>query len=162
MGADLFFMLADKTQADEFNKYLENTEQGARLARAELLPYVTDTKDIEWAKSSECNSPKYFQEYFKTNFGKGVWKASGLGDKNIKDMQCETESEIFTCIADMFAIAQKHFKVYFYAGSCALKLDGGYFSIEDMRKMTKNGKYLKAAKHNPEKSSQLLKVLKAP
>lgn len=159
MGADLYFMLADKTQADKFNNFIEESEQGKRLNLAERNIWVVDNSDIDWTKSDNCNSKAYFQNYYKENFGRGVWKASGCSFEELEKMGFKTFKEYFACVAELFAEAQKHFEIYFYAGSCAFTLSETYFSIEDMQKMTLYGKYLKFARHNPEKSEQLLNLL---
>ncbi len=156
MGAYLYYKLADKNQADEYNKFIAKTNEGKRLIRANALLTVSGNDDIQWAKE---NFPQFI-EYHKKNFGKGCFKASGIPDNEILNSGCNSEREYFELITDLFVDAQTKFKMWFASGSCAFNLNGAYFSIEQMKRITKNGKRLKHSGSNPEKYEKLLELLK--
>lgn len=156
MGAYLFFKLARKKQADEYNRFIAETEEGKRLIKAESLLTVSGNDDINWAKE---NNP-HFIRYHKDNFGKGEFKASGIPDSEIFNSGCKSEQEYFELITNLFVKAQTKFKMWFAARSCAFNIEGTYFSIDQMKRMTQNGKRLKHSTTDPEKYEKLLELLK--
>ena len=156
MGAHLFYMLANKKKAAEFNNVMGESEIGKRLIEAHSFCGVIDEADIEIAKE------KYpcIVSYYKEHIGMGDFKASGTSEEEITSAGCETLEEYFDLITDYFVLAQTKFKMWFAARSCAFNLQETYFSIEQMKKITNNGKRLKPSKTDPEKTEQLLKLLK--
>lgn len=156
MGAYLFYMLERKSQADNYNRFIAETDEGKRLIKAEALLTVSGNDDINWAKE---NNP-HFIRYHKENFGKGEFKASGIPDSEIINAGCKSEKEYFELITNLFVKVQTKFKMWFASGSCAFNLDETYFSIDQMKRITQNGKRLKHSTTNPEKYKKLLELLK--
>lgn len=62
MGAYLYYKLSDKKQADEYNKFISETNNGKRLIKAEHLIAVYDSSDIEWAKKNRPDMIRFFKE----------------------------------------------------------------------------------------------------
>lgn len=156
MGAYLYFKLARKNQADEYNKFIAETEEGKRLINAHALLTVSGNDDIEWAKNEYPQFIRCHQE----NFGKGDFKASGIPQSEIENSGCKTEQEYFELITNLFIKAQTKFKMWFASRSCAFSLDGSCFSIDQMKRITQNGKRLKCSLSDPEKYEKLLELLK--
>ncbi len=156
MGAYLFFKLSNKKQADEFNKFVSETEEGQRLIKAETPIRVYDNSDIEWVTEHNPNWVSHYQE----KIGKGDFKASGICSSMVEDSDCFDLAEYFELITNLFVKAQTKFKMWFASGSCAFNLDGTYFSIDQMKRITQNGKRLKHSINDPEKYEKLLELLK--
>lgn len=151
MGAYLYYKLSDKKQADEYNKFISETDNGKRLIKAEHLIAVYDSSDIEWA---EKNRPDMIG-FFKEQIGKGDFKASGIFVEEVENAGCKNLNEFFELVTEAFVIAQTKYKMWFAARSCAFNLDGTYFSIDQMKRITQNGKRLKKSSSDPEKYQKL-------
>jgi len=156
MGAYLFFKLARKTQADKFNKFIAETEEGKRLIKAERPLFVYDKSELEYVKKQNPNWARYYEE----RLGRGDYKVSGISVRDINDAGCQTLDEYFELITALLVKAQKNFKMWFVSGSCAFNLDGTYFSIDQMKRITQNGKRLKKSSSDPEKYQKLMELLK--
>lgn len=156
MGAYLYYMLADKKKAAEFNETMADSEIGKKLIEAHSFCGVNDETTIEWAEK-ECPQLK---SYYQEHLGQGDFKASGISEEEVKTSGCETLSEYFELITDFFVLAQKKYKMWFASRSCAFNLDESYFSIEQMKRITNNGKRLKHSTSDPEKYLKLKELLK--
>ena len=156
MGAYLFFKVVNSNQADEFNRFMSTTDVGKRLINAEAFLSVIGNEDIEIAKQ-DPNQP--FLDYYIKHKGHGEFKASGIPDEEIKLSECQDLSDFFDLITEFFVVAQTKFKLQFGAYSCAFNLDEYYFSIEQMKHITKNGKCLSGKSINPDKYNLLKKLL---
>ena len=156
MGAYLYYMLADKSQAAEFNETMAETEIGKKLIEVHSFCGVNDETTIEWAKK-ECPQ---LESYYKEHLGQGDFKASGVSVEEVENSGCKTLEEYFELITDFFVLAQKKYKMWFAARSCAFNLDETYFSISQMKRITNNGKRLKHSNSDPEKYLKLKELLK--
>lgn len=156
MGAYLFFKLSNKKQADEFNKFVSETEEGQRLIKAETPLRVYDNSDIEWVTKLKPN----WLSYYKEQMGKGDFKTSGVLSYMVEDAGCSDLMEYFELVTVLFEKAQTKFRMWFASGSCAFNAEATYFSIEQMKRITKNGKRLKHSTSDPEKYQKLLELLK--
>lgn len=156
MGAYLYFKLSNPKQADEYNKFISETEEGKRLILAEHLISVYDNSDVEWAKENRPDMIRFFIE----QIGKGDFKASGIFEEEVEKAGCENLDEFFELTTVLFVKAQTKFKMWFASRSCAFNLDETYFSIDQMKRITQNGKRLKYSSSDPEKYEKLLELLK--
>ena len=156
MGAHLFYMISDKKKAAEFNNVMAETEIGKRLIKANSFCGVNDESDIEIAKEKYPSLVSFYQEHL----GQGDFKASGISEEEIETAGCKTLEEYFDLITEYFELAQTKFKMWFAARSCAFNIHETYFSVNQMKRITKNGKRLKPSKTDPEKTEQLLKLFK--
>lgn len=156
MGAYLFFKVADSNQADEFNKFMSKTNVGKRLINAEAFLSVIDSEDIEFAKKEQNKS---FLEYYMKHKGHGEFKASGVSEEEIKLSECKDLSDFFDLITEFFVVSQTKFELKFGAYSCAFNPDEYYFTIEQMKRITQNGRGLSGESINPEKYNLLKKLL---
>jgi len=156
MGAHLFYMLADKKKASEFNEIMGLTDIGAKLIKANSFCGVNDDSDIEIAKA------KYpcLVNYYKEHIGMGDFKASGISEEEIKTAGCTSLEEYFDLITEFFVFAQSKYKMWFAARSCAFNVQETYFSIEQMKRITQNGRRLKPSVTDPDKYEKLLELLK--
>lgn len=156
MGAHLFYMLSDKKKSEEFNEIMGQTDIGTRLIKANSFCGVNDETDIEIAKEKYPCLVSYYQEHI----GMGDFKASGISEEEIKSAGCSSLEEYFDLITEYFVLAQSKYKMWVAARFCAFNVHETYFSIEQMKRITQNGKRLKPSKTDPEKTEQLLKLLK--
>ncbi len=90
----------------------------------------------------------------------GDFKASGISSEEIEAANCFTLEEYFDLITEFFVLAQTKYKMWFAARSCAFNLDETYFSIDQMKRITQNGKRLKYSSSAPDKYEKLLELLK--
>ena len=155
MGAYLYYKLANKNKAEDYNKFIANTELGKRLIKAESLISVYDSEDVEFTKINYPNLASFYQE----NIGKGEFKASGISTKMLENADCETLEEFYELVTRLFVLAQKKYKMYFASRSCAFNTSGCYFSINQMKRITNNGKRLKTSTSDPEKYQELMNLL---
>ena len=156
MGAYLYYKLKNKKLADEYNRFIATTETGKRLIEANSLLTVYDNEDISWAK----NGNSQFLQYYVEQFGKGVFKASGVNDEEIENAGCKNLEEFFELVTQFFEEAQTKYEMYFAAWSCAFSLDEDYFTIQQMKRITNNGEYLSGESVRPEKFAKLKELLK--
>lgn len=156
MGAHLFYMLGNRKKAKEFNEIMGKTDIGKRLIKAHSFCGVNDEIDIEIAKKQYPTLVEYYTEHI----GMGDFKASGISSEEIEAANCSTLEEYFDIITEFFVIAQTKFKMWFAARSCAFNIYETYFSIDQMKRITQNGKRLKPSTTDPEKYEKLLELLK--
>ncbi|MBR1620278.1 hypothetical protein IJ674_10365 [bacterium] len=157
MGADLFFKIADKSKADEFNAVMGETDIGTRLTKINRMIWVNDKYDIAWAKK---NNNKYLIKEFTQYLGHGVYRVSGICEEEIINAGCKTMEDFFELVTQFFELAQTKYEMYFASSSCAFNLDEYYFTIPQIKRITKNGERLKHSTSNPEKYNELMKLLK--
>lgn len=156
MGAYLYYKLSNSKQADEYNKFIAETPEGKRLIKAEHLIAVYDNSDIDWAEKNRPDMVRYFQE----QIGKGDFKASGIFTEEIEKAGCKNLDEFFELVTEAFIVARTKYKMWFAARSCAFNLQETYFSIDQMKRITQNGKRLKPSHSDPEKYEKLMELLK--
>lgn len=156
MGAYLYYMLADKSRAAEFNDTMAETEIGKRLIKVNSFCGVNDESTVEWAEK-ECPQ---LTSYYQKHLGMGDFKASGISVEDVENSGCSTLEEFFELITEFFVLAQTKFKMWFAARSCAFNIQESYFSISQMKRITNNGKRLKHSTNDPEKYQMLKELLK--
>ena len=156
MGADLYYKVP-KNQANKYNAFVERLPESLRMMKANQgTVSVFGAEDIKWARSDECNQQEYFIEYFKKHKGTNHWKASGINEDDVKK-EYASEDELFDDVAAVFKkCIEVGFDVKIYSKSCALS--GDYFTPEQIRIMTNDGKNLSSTPK--EESLKILKIMR--
>lgn len=130
MGAYLMYKLVDPKEAIKANNFLELQQEQQELKKSHRSLWFWDSRDrlIELKKLKEtgCGCPDY------KKIGEGDFKASGMG--------CDESEIAFELVTKLFEKLHPNFKLKIYSGSCALS--GDYFTLEQMRRITKNGELL--------------------
>lgn len=151
MGAYLYFKTT--SNPDTVNDYLEtNTLQKKLRELDEQGIWVVDQQHLDWCKE---NRPDLL-EWESSKLGKGDLKTSGGISCKADEAGYELEDllEIWTRI---FEELNKRFEMKYYANSCAFSEDGHYFSLEQMKRITQNGKLLSGKSSKAEHVVELYK-----
>jgi len=147
MGAYLYFKLEKKEIAIEVNQFLEKLEENKSLGDEGI--YFLSTEDVVWAKA---NNPASV-DYYKGKVGTGEIKVSGV--------ECRTnicETDILETQTKVFEILNQKFSMSYYAHSCALSVEEYYFSLEQMKRITNNGKLLSGKTAKDERARELYEI----
>lgn len=136
MGAYLYYKT--KSNPDEVNDYLETNELQKKLSELdEQGIFVVDGNHLEWVKE---NRPDLL-DWEAQKFGTGDLKTSG-GISFKADEAGYDEEDLLEMWTQIFEELNKRFEMKYYAHSCAFSEDGNYFSIEQMKRITQDGKLL--------------------
>lgn len=153
MGAYLYFKLEDREQAKEAMDFLcEEHEGGMQLNKLGEGIHLVEPEDIEYARKEN----PHMVESYVTRLGTGDIKTSG-GVSREADEAGYNEEDILEMQTKVFEALNEKFKMKYYARSCAFDVDGNYFSIEQMKKITQDGKLLSGK--DTEQYLELIKVL---
>ena len=131
MGAYLNFEINKKNLANEAEDFLESSKENNSLGDERIL--LTTIKDVIWAKA---NNPAN-ENYFKKRIGKGDIKVSGIDCRTNIDT-----TEILEIQTKVFESLNKQFVMNYDTNSEAFSEKEYYFSLEQMRRITDNGKLL--------------------
>ena len=143
MGAYLLYKLINPGQATEACAFIDAQPEQKQLNQyhSGLWFWTPEDREIELKKLKETGygAPDFMK------IGEGEWKASSA------------EEPCYKLVAQLFKKLHQHFKIKIYRGSCALSND--YFTKEQIRMITKEGKALSSRKKkfvipsesNPEK-----------
>ncbi len=146
MGAYLYFKT--ESNPNEVAKWLLETNQlNKKLFEEwdEQNIYINCDEDIEWAKKER---PDLVDMYLKQYATGNIKTSGGISFKfDEAGYSYEDLAEIWVQI---FEELNKRFKMKYYAHSCSLNPDSNYFTLEQMKRITDNGKLLsgKTAKDN--------------
>lgn len=136
MGAYLYFKT--NSNPDAVNDYLETNETQKILREIdEQGIFLIDNQHLEWVKE---NRPDLL-EWEMPKLGTGDIKTSG-GISFKADEAGYDEEDLLEMWTQIFEELNKRFEMKYYAHSCAFSEDGNYFSIEQMKRITDNGKLL--------------------
>ena len=134
MGAYLFYKVATG-QGKIANTFLAEQPEHQKLLQMSRQLYFDDQSVVEWAKANNPSAVQYFIDSIDT----GEWKASGI----CEDAGIEygvSYTDIFEYITVLLEKLRAVVSLKVYTGSCAL--DEGYFTVEQLRRITDNGKLL--------------------
>jgi phage pi2 protein 07 len=142
MGAYLMFQAKDRSKDNvkKINDFLEECEINKKLGEIEEggMVFLFDEVEIEWAKKQGF---PYSKEYINKHYGRGDYKISGISEEEVKE-------KILDLLTELFDTLNNKFEMEYYAGSCAFTKEEYYFSIPQMKKITRNGELL-SGKSNP-------------
>lgn len=156
MGANLFYKLTNKELATEVMDYICNVSEIAKqLKEIDEGVSFTEPADIDWAIE---NKREDLVPMFQKNIGKGDIKTSGgLSEKAYnKGLKEKDVLELFT---KMFEELNERYEIKYFVGSCSFTVQQHYFTIEQMKRITQDGKLLSGASRDPEKFNELYEIL---
>ncbi len=158
MGAYIYFKT--NSNANEVTKYLlEENELNKKLVDLEEQSvYIVCDDDIEWAKNERPDLLSSIEQ----QYGTGSIKTSG-GISLQSEKEGYTYKDLAKIWVSVFEELNKRFEMRYYARSCSLNPDGEYFDIEQLKKITDNGKLLSGKtskdKHTKEQYKRLYDLL---
>jgi hypothetical protein len=136
MGAYLYFKT--ENNPTEVNEYLETNEIQQRLIELdEQCMYVVDQEQLDWLKVNRPDILKYEEK----RYAMGDIKTSGGISRKSEEAGLD-EEDLAEMWVQIFEELNKRFKMKYYAHSCSLNPDSAYFTIEQMKRITDNGKLL--------------------
>lgn len=137
MGAYLYFRT--ESNVDEVVKYLfEENQLNMKLREfEEQCIWMVDNKHLDWVKKERKN----MLEWETAKFGKGDIKTSTYQSEKFEKAGYSYEdlTEMWTMI---FEELNKRFEMKYFANSCALNPDSAYFTLEQIKRITDNGKLI--------------------
>ena len=136
MGAYLFYGLRDIKQAKELNAFLDSDLANQQLRKIKRGVYVFDESDVQWEKD---NNNDYASEYCKKRIGTGDFKASGIGEDELKPIGLNFDTLLET-LTRIFERCNRVFTMKYLKRSCAFS--GDYFTQKQINIITDNGKLL--------------------
>ena len=143
MGAYLIYKCEARV-ARKVNKFLDGQEEQKKLQKFRRGVWFWDQDDrkfeLKKLKETGAGAPDF------QKIGEGEWKASGFEEK---------EEVCYGLVVKLFKKLHEAFTIWVYSGSCALSTD--YFSVEDIRIITKNGERLTG-----DYKEEILNILKIP
>lgn len=149
MGAYLYYKT--ESNPDEVNDYLETNELQKNLSELEEQGiFVVDGQHLEWVKE---NRPDLL-DWEAQKFGTGDLKTSG-GISFKANEAGYNEEDLLEMWTQIFEELNKRFEMKYYAHSCAFSEDGNYFSIEQMKRITQDGKLLSGKSSSKENVVEL-------
>jgi len=141
MGAYLNYKLVNPEKAQEANKFLESLEKHEVLTEntdGYLMIHFWDKKDIEIEKEKENGVPDFFDK----------------GEGQIKTSSCPNYSEYKHLVAEIFEKLHQKFDIKVYSGSCSLT--ESYFSPEEIKTITNDGKALSGEEKKKERVRKII------
>ena len=143
MGAYLLYKLVnpgDTGKAEVFLDAQEEQEQLEKFGRGLWFWTKADRAfELQKLKERGVGCPDF------AKVGEGKWKASGFNEEG---MVC------YPLVAELFRKLHKHFQIKVFNQSCAL--DPDYFTIEQMKAVTKNGAALSGGGAGQEEALKLM------
>lgn len=161
MGAHLFYKLVNKKEAKEVMDYICDVSETAKKLK-EIKEGVSfgEPADIDWAIE---NKREDMIPFLQKSIGTGDIKTSGgLSDEAYeKGLKEEDVLELYT---QMFEELNERYEIKYYADSCSFTVEGYYFTIEQMKRITQDGKLLSGSSSSSErvveKYNELYRLLK--
>jgi hypothetical protein len=136
MGAYLYFRTT--SNPDAVNDYLETSKTQVKLREIdEQGIFIVDSQHLDWVKE---NRPDLLNRE-TTKLGIGDIKTSGGISFKASEAGYD-EEDLLEMWTQIFEELNKRFEMKYYAHSCAFSEDGHYFSLEQMKRITDNGKLL--------------------
>jgi hypothetical protein len=137
MGAYLYFKT--ENNPNEVDNFLQQMAENKKLVQKERGIFITCDEDIKWTKENRPDMLKIVE----SEYGTGSIKVSGI----------DNEEALLESYTKIFEELNKHFKMKYYVRSCAF--NGYYFSLEQMKRITKNGELLSGKSKHPEEYEKL-------
>jgi len=137
MGAYLYFKT--ESNAKKVSNYLLEESKLNKLLMdlEEQHIYIYCNEDIEWARNER---PDMIDEMIRICNTGNIKTSGGISETTEqKGYDYEDIAEIWTSI---FEELNEKFKMKYYARSCSLSLTSSYFTIDQMKRITKNGTLL--------------------
>jgi len=130
-GAYLIYKLVNPKDTDRANEWLEQQDEQQKLRELDyhnLWFWSEKDREIELEKlrTKGYGCPDYHK------IGEGEFKASGI--------DYDEHDTVLSLVAILFNKLHERFDVKVYSGSCALQ--NGYFTVEQLRMITKDGNAL--------------------
>ena len=143
MGAHLYYRAKNQEDIDKIGDWLfdESKKNRFLIDIGEAVSFYT-TVDIEWAKKERPDLVSMMER----EFGTGSIKTSGGVGSEAEEAGLD-EEDILEKQTEVFEDLNEKFEMKYYAGSCAFTLEEDYFSIEQMKRITKNGTLLSGRNH---------------
>ncbi|MFA6195275.1 MAG: hypothetical protein WC656_01370 [Sulfurimonas sp.] len=136
MGAYLNFQT--KSNPNEVMAYLDTNSIQKKLYQLEEQSiFIVDDEHLAWVKKERPD----MLEMETKKYGKGDIKTSG-GISFKTEEAGITYEDLAEMWVQLFEELNKQFKMKYYAHSCSLSLDSSYFTLEQMKRITNNGKLL--------------------
>ena len=151
MGAYLYFKT--ESNPDEVVDYLfEENQLNKKLEDLEEQTItLVDKQHLSWCKE---NRPDLL-EWETAKLGTGDIKTSGgLHGKKFEEAGY-TEEDLLEMWTQIFEELNKRFEMKYYANSCAFSEEEYYFSLEQMKRITQNGKLLSGKTSSSERTRKL-------
>ena len=153
MGAYLYYKLENKQDAKKALDYLlEESKVNNKLMELEEQHIsIVEPDSIIWAIENE----PHMVDYYTSNLGKGDIKTSG-GLSNISEIQGFDEDDILEMQCKVFEELNERFEMRYFSNSCALSEDGAYyFTLNQMKRFTQNGKLLSGKTSKSDRAREL-------
>jgi len=151
MGAYLYFK-TESNPNEVANYLLEENQLNKKLFEEweEQNIYINCDEDIEWAKKERPDLVDMFQK----EYGTGSIKTSGGISWKFNEAGYEYE-DLAEMWIQIFEELNKRFKMKYYANSCAFTENECYFSLEQMKRITDNGKLLSGKTAKSDRAREL-------
>ncbi len=153
MGAYLFYKLKDISKAKEASEWLSKSQKQKTLIELEMGLYIRSQIDLDWAIE---NNNTFYEAEVRRSIGRGDTKVNGVLTKEAekRGMDEDDMAELWTQAIEEL---NENFEMQYYAGSCALEMDENYFTLEQMKRITRNGTLLSG--RNSEGYRPLMEIL---
>lgn len=148
MGAYLYFK-TNKERATEVAEFLEFNKTNNELGDEGI--FINTQAGVDWAKE---NNPAMV-DYQKNKIGKGEIKTSGVESRGDNGF---TPEEILEKQTLVFEELNKRYEMKYFANSCALTLEEHYFTMEQMKRFTQNGKLLSGKTSTSDRARELYEI----
>lgn len=145
MGAYLYFRLEKTLEAEETIEFLNTNLNNKKLGDEGI--YIGGSDAVEWEKE---NQPDMI-DYYTKHVGRGNIKVSGL---DCDDVGLSSE-EILELQCKVFEELNAKYEMKYFANSCAFSEEEYYFSLEQMKRITRNGSLLSGKTAKDQKARKL-------
>ena len=150
MGAYLYFKTESNPKKvmdylyedNQLNKNLEKME--------EQTIWLCDSDHLEWVKN---NRPDLL-DMEKEQYAQGSLKTSGGISEKMEEAGWSYE-DVAEMWVQIFEELNKRFEMKYYANSCSLNPESEYFTIDQMKRITKNGELLSGKSSKSERAREL-------
>lgn len=146
MGAYLFFKTTD--DAEKINDFLEKNENNKKLGDEGI--WLVDKKHIDWVKKERPDMLEWELKKLNT----GDVKVSSIDGRSKLN-----EEEVLELQTKVFEALNENFEMKYYAGSCAFTTEEYYYSIEQMKRITRNGEILSGKSSKSERGREKYNLL---
>jgi len=145
MGAYLYFK-TNKERAMEVAEYLEFNKTNKELGDEGI--FINTQEAVVWAEENNPGSVDYLTQ----QIGKGDIKVSGVECRGKNGLAPEEILEKQTLVLEDL---NKRYEMKYFANSCALTLEEHYFTMEQMKRFTQNGKLLSGKTSTSDRAREL-------
>lgn len=162
MGAYLRCKLVDKNQALAVNDFIQTIKQNQVLMACGeygLGVWFTCSKDIDAVKQRndiDKSHKRAIITMLEMEIGRSDYKVSGIYQGDLNGM---TEPDFFKLLASVYTQINAKFKIKYLCTSCALDMTFRFFSFDDMKLMTQNGRLLSGQSAYPDSYQEKMLTL---